>query len=154
MNVQVVTLPHSQVSLDIEVDSAAIGHAIDRAYQRLAQRYTVPGFRKGKAPRNVLEAAIGRSAVIEEAADIAVNDGYTWALKQTGLEPITTPEISMQSEALDPSQPLFYSAKFYVYPTVTLGDYAAIRVTPPKTEVTDDAVTAVLTRMAEREAPW
>lgn len=154
MNVQVVTLPQSQVSLDIEVDSAAVGHAIDRAYQRLAQRHSVPGFRKGKAPRPVLEAAIGRSAVLEEAADIAVNDGYQWALKETGLQPITSPEVSMQSEGLDPSQSLFFSAKLYVHPTVHLGDYQAIRVTPPKTPVDDEAVERVLTGMAERDAPW
>ncbi|MCA1598831.1 MAG: trigger factor family protein, partial [Chloroflexi bacterium] len=82
MNVKVDKLPDSQVSLDIEVDSAAVGSAIDRAYQRLSQRVNVPGFRKGKAPRAVLEAAIGRTAVLEEAADIAVNDGYRHALEE------------------------------------------------------------------------
>lgn len=154
MNVQVVTLPQSQVSLDIEVDSAAIGHAIDRAYQRLAQRYSVPGFRKGKAPRAVLEAAIGRSAVLKEAADIAVNDAYHWALNETGLEPISSPEVSMQTEGLDPSQPLYFSAKLYVRPKVFLGDYKAIRVVQPETPVDDAAVERVLMRTAERDAPW
>jgi trigger factor len=154
LNVQVVTLPQSQVSLDVEVDSTAVGHAIDRAYQQLAQRYSVPGFRKGKAPRPVLEAAIGRNAVLEEASDLAVNDAYQWALKETGLEPITQPEVSMQTESLDPSQPLFFSAKFFVRPTVSLGNYRSIRVSPPHTPVDDDAVERVITRMAEREAPW
>ena len=154
MNVQVVTLPHSQVSLDIEVESSAVGNAIDRAYRNLAQRVSVPGFRKGKAPRAVLEAAIGRPSVLEEAADIAVNAGYRQALEQTGLQPITQPEIDVQGNGVDPSQPLFFSAKFYVYPKVELGDYRSIRVDTPRTPVTDEAVDDVLTRMAEGQATW
>lgn len=154
MNVQVVRLPQSQVSLDIEVDSAAVGNAIDRAYQRLSQRYAVPGFRKGKAPRAVLESAIGRPVVLEEAADIAVNDAYKQALDQTKLDPITSPEIDLQGNGLDPSQPLFFSAKFYVRPMVELGDYASIRREPPKTVIDDDAVEAAIKRMAEAQAPW
>ncbi len=154
MNVKTVTLPNSQVSLDIEVDSAAVGSAIDRAYRRLSQQVNVPGFRKGKAPRPVLEAAIGRSAVLEEAADIAVNDAYRWALQETGLEPITNPEIDVQGSGIDPSQPLYFTAKVYVQPKVNLGDYKAIRVEPPKTPVTDEDVERVITSMAEREAPW
>lgn len=154
MNVKVVTLPRSQVSLDIEVDSAAIGHAIDRSYQHLAQRYSVPGFRKGKAPRAVLDAALGRTAVLEEAADIAINDAYQWALDETGLVPITKPEVSIQSEGLDPSQPLFFTAKFYVEPTVELGDYRSVRVERPKTPVTEEMVDEAIQRLADREAPW
>ena len=154
MNVTVATLPNSQVSLDIEVESAAVGSAIDRAYQRLSQRVNVPGFRKGKAPRAVLEAAIGRSAVLEEAADIAVNDAYRQALEQTGLEPLSQPEIDLQGDGLDPSQPLFFTAKFYVRPKVELGDYRAIRVDPPKTTVTDEDVDAMLARLAESQTPW
>ncbi len=154
MNVTVATLLQSQVSLDIEVDSAAIGSAIDRAYRRLSERVNVPGFRKGKAPRAVLEAAVGRSAVLEEAADIAVNDAYRQALEQTGLEPISQPEIDLQGTGLDPSQPLFFTAKFYVQPAVELGDYGAIRIEPPKTTVTDEDVDAMLTRLAESQTPW
>jgi len=154
LNVQVATLSHSQVSLDIEVESAAIGNAIDRAYRNLAQRVSVPGFRKGKAPRAVLEATIGRASVLEEAADIAVNTGYRQALEQTGLQPITQPEIDVQGKGIDPSQPLFFTAKFYVYPKVELGDYGSIRVDAPRTPVTDEAVDGVLARMAESRAPW
>ena len=154
MNVQVATLPNSQVSLDIEVDSAAIGSAIDRAYRRLSERVNVPGFRKGKAPRAVLEAAIGRSAVLEEAADIAVNDAYRQALEQTGLAPIAQPEIDVQGNGLDPSQPLFFTAKFYVRPEVRLGDYKAIRVEPPRTAVSDAQIDEMLVRLGESQTPW
>jgi len=154
LNVQVAKLPESQVSLDIEVESAAVGSAIDRAYRTLSQRVNVPGFRKGKAPRPVLEAAIGRPAVLEEAADIAVNDGYQQAIKQTRLAPITQPEIDVQGDGLDPSQPLYFTAKFYVQPEVQLGDYKAIRVEPHKTPIGDEQVDAVLRRMAESQTPW
>ncbi len=154
MNVKVDKLPDSQVSLDIEVDSAAVGSAIDRAYQRLSQRVNVPGFRKGKAPRAVLEAAIGRTAVLEEAADIAVNDGYRHALEETGLEPISQPQIELKGEGIDPSQPLSFTATFYVRPEVQLGDYKAIRVEQAKTTVTDEQVDEMLTRLAESQTPW
>ena len=154
MNVQVVRLPHSQVSLDIEADSALVGSAIDRAYQRLSQKYTVPGFRKGRAPRQVLDAAIGRSAVLDEAAEIAIDEAYRWALTETGLEPITNPDIDLQGDKFDPSRPLFFTAKFYVRPEVQLGDYTTIRVVPPRTEITDEDVERIITRMAENAAPW
>lgn len=154
MNVQVVRLAQSQVSMDIEVDSAAVGSAIDRAYRSLSQRYNVPGFRKGKAPRAVLESAIGRPVVLEEAADIAVNDAYQQALKESGLDPITQPEIDLQGSGLDPSQPLFFTAKFYVRPTVELGDYRSIRLDAINTEITDADVDEAITRMAEAQAPW
>src|SRR5256714_2387367 len=154
LNVQVVKLPQSQVSLDIEVDSAAVGNAIDRAYQRLSQRVNVPGFRKGKAPRAVLEAAVGRSAVLKEAADSAVSEAYRWALKQTGLEPLTTPEIELQGEGFDPSPPLYFTARFYVRPAARGGAVRPTRCDPAKTPIDDEAVERVIRRMAEKEARW
>lgn len=154
MNVEVETLPQSQVALAIEVDSASVGAAIDRAYRNLGQRVNVPGFRKGKAPRAMLEATLGRGAVLEEAADIAINAAYQQALERTGLDPLSRPEVELQGEGLDPAQPLHFKATFYVKPPVDLGDYHSIQITPPKTEVTAEAIDEFILRMAQNQSPW
>ncbi len=154
MNVQVETLPQSQVALAIEVDSTAVGAAIDRAYRNLGQRVNVPGFRKGKAPRAMLEATLGRGAVIEEATDIAVNAAYQQALEQTGLDPLSRPEVELQGEGFDPAQPLHFKATFYVKPPVDLGAYRSIQIAPPKTEVSAESVDEFIMRMALNQTAW
>jgi len=154
LNVQVETLPQSQVALAIEVDSTAVGAAIDRAYRNLGQRVNVPGFRKGKAPRAMLEATLGRGAVLEEAADIAVNAAYQQALEETGLDPLSRPQVEMQGEGLDPAQPLHFKATFYVKPPVDLGAYRSIQIAPPKTAVTPEGVDEFIMRMAQNQTAW
>jgi trigger factor len=155
VRVEVEHLPQSQVQLQIEVDPQMLGQAVDKAYQRLAGRYRVPGFRPGKAPRAVLERTLGPELLLSEAADICMNDAYARAIKENDLQPIGYPDVeSPKTEDIKPDQPLSFTAKVYVRPKATLGDYHALRIAPNVPDVTPEDVDRVLQRYREEQAPW
>ncbi len=155
MRVEVEHLPESQVQLQIEIDPDALGQAVGRAYQRLAGKYRVPGFRPGKAPRAVLERAIGPEALLSEAADIAINDAYSQAIKDHDLHPLGYPDLqSPKAEEIDAQKPLSFTATVYIRPEVQLGDYASVRLTPETPEISADDVDRFLKELADQQAAW
>jgi len=155
VRVEVERLPQSQVQLQIEIDPEMLGHAVDKAYQKLAGRYRVPGFRPGKAPRAVLERALGPELVLSEAADICMNDAYAQAIKENDLQPLGYPDVqSPKADEIKADQPLSFTATVYVRPQATVGDYSTLHVPLPKPEVSDADVDQVLERYREQQAPW
>ena len=155
MRVEVEHLPQSQVQLQIEIDPEMLSGAVNKAYQKLAGRYRVPGFRPGKAPRAVLERAIGPETLLSEATDICMNDAYAQAIKDYDLQPLGYPDVdSPKTDEVDPEKPLSFTAKVYVRPQAQLGDYHSLRVTPQIPEVTTEDVDRVLIRAQEQQAPW
>lgn len=155
MRVEVERLPQSQVQLQIEIDPEMLGQAVDKAYQRLAGRYRVPGFRPGKAPRAVLERAIGPEVLLSEAADICMNDAYAKAIKEHDLKPLGYPDVeSPKSEEIKPDQPLSFTAKVYVRPQAELGDYRSLRIAPRVPNITREDVDQVLKSYQDQQAPW
>ncbi|MGE5588523.1 MAG: trigger factor [Clostridia bacterium] len=124
--------------LDIEVDEAQVDRALDESFRRLAQRVTVPGFRKGKVPRPILEMRLGKGALYEDALKRLVPHGYMEAVKETGIEPLDEPDFDI--EQLEEGKPLKFKAKVLVRPEVKLPDYRAIRVEKTTPEVGDDEV--------------
>src|SRR5438270_10871063 len=93
MNVEVTRLPESRVALKVELTPEEVDGALDRTYKQLVQRVNVPGFRKGKAPRAVVERMVGPEFFLHEATDEAVRWGYRKALDQSGVVPIGEAEI-------------------------------------------------------------
>ena len=87
---------NNQAFLTIEVDSTEVEESLDKAYHRLVQRTRVPGFRKGKAPREVLERHIGRESLLEDALNNLVPQAYEQALKEQELEAIAQPHIEIE----------------------------------------------------------
>ncbi len=155
MRVEVEHLPQSQVQLQIEIDPEMLGGAVDKAYQRLAGRYRVPGFRPGKAPRAVLERAIGPELLLSEAADICMNDAYAQAIKENHLHPLGYPDVeSPKTDEIDPEKPLSFTAKVYVRPHARLGDYRSLRIAPQVPDVTPEEVDRVLKNVQDEQAPW
>src|SRR5688572_13147330 len=118
MKVTTERLPDSQVVLQIEVDQDKFEHAMDWAYRRLGDRARVPGFRKGKVPRQMLERFLGRDAIVNEAIDHLVPEVYREAVAQESIDPVDRPEVEVTS--LDP---VVLKATVPVTPEVTLGDY-------------------------------
>jgi trigger factor len=116
-------LPESQVLLEIEVDPAQMEQSLNKAYQRLVQRVEVPGFRKGKTPRNMLERHLGRDHLVHEAIDILIPEAYNQAMDDNDVDAIGQPSIEVVSE-----EPLSFKATVPVRPTVELGDYQSLRV--------------------------
>jgi len=147
VKVSTQTLPESQVLLEIEVDPEQLEQSMDRAYRKLVQRIEVPGFRKGKAPKNMLERQVGRGRILEEAIDIAVPDAYNKAIEEADIDAIGQPQIEMMT-----LEPLAFKATVPIRPTVDLGDYKSIRVEREPVEVNEEEVQATLTELRQRYA--
>lgn len=126
-------LPESRVQLEIEVEPDRLERSLDAAYRRLAPKLRVPGFRPGKAPRPVVERMLGREELIREALDSLLPDVYQEAVEGGEVDAIAPPEI----EVLE-TEPVRFKATVPVRPTITLGDYGAIRLEPETVEVTDE----------------
>ncbi len=128
MKVSTERLPQSQVSLQIEVEEERLERAKDSAYRRLAAKTRIPGFRPGKAPRQVLERHLGHHAIFHEAVDRLLPQVYQEALEQESLNPIDRAEYELVTE-----EPLVVKFTVPVRPSVELGAFASLRV--PKEEV-------------------
>ncbi|HLY22635.1 MAG TPA: trigger factor [bacterium] len=135
MKVEMRTEPASRVVLEIDVAEDALARAMDRAYTQLVRRVQVPGFRRGKAPRPILEKHVGAETLREEALRQLVPEQYSEAVAQTGVSPITRPSIEVKDAA--DGKGLHLTAIVDVYPAITLPDYRQIRVAAEQTPVTD-----------------
>jgi trigger factor len=150
MNAVVERAEHSQVTLKVEVEPERLARATDKAYQRLVQRVTIPGFRKGKAPRKILERAVGTDTLYREALDFVMPDAYREAVKETGIAPYTQPEFEVVE--LEPEKPLIFKATVPVQPTVKLGDYKSLKLEPPDVTVSDAEVDDAVENLRQTHA--
>lgn len=132
MKVSLERLPESRVLLDIEVDQERLEKSLQVAYRKVANRARIPGFRPGKAPRHIVERAIGREGLIREALDQLVPDVYNDVIKEHDVDAIDQPELEIVE-----IEPVRFKATVPIRPTVDLGDYLSIRVT--EEEVAFDA---------------
>jgi len=143
-------LPPRQVSLAIEVEPERLDHAMDDAFRRLAGRVDVPGFRRGKAPRSMVERMIGRDRLVEEALDVLLPQVVSEAMEQEKVEPFTRPRV--ESIEFDP---LRLKAVVGLAPRVELGDYKdQLRVENEEPNVDDAQVDSVIQRLRESYAQW
>jgi trigger factor len=140
-------LPKSLLALDIELDRDQVEKGLDRAARRLSQKVNIPGFRKGKAPRFIVENYYGRSALIEEAYEDLVNKAFKAALDQEQIAPVGQANL----ENVDFNEaPFHFRVTVPVAPTTTLPDYRAIRVPFEARELTDEMLAESLDTRRER----
>jgi trigger factor len=144
--------PGSRVQLDIEVPANEVDRHFATAYRHVAERTKVPGFRPGKAPRNVIDRFVGRGTVIAEAIDHLVSDAYDAALDQVTILPIDQPEVDIDPGGVAEGQTVRFTATVAVRPEVTLGAYTDYPFTLEAPEVTDDQVEAVITDLRNQQA--
>ncbi len=133
MKVTAERIPEAQMLLEVELDDARVKKSLDQAARRLSQRYRIPGFRQGKAPRRVVESALGPDAVFEEAADRLIPQALSEALEQEGLEPVAQPSVEITER-----EPVTFTATIPLPPVVELGDYRAVSVAKPESEYSDE----------------
>lgn len=152
MKVSVERTPESEAVLNVELEWAELEKASDKAYRKLAQKYTVPGFRKGHAPRSMLERMLGKEAIYQEGLEDLIETSYRDAVREHDLKPISQP--SVDAPPIEMGQSYIFKARVPVLPEVTLGDYKAVQVDQPSTEVTDDDVENLLNRIREDQAMW
>jgi len=138
MKVAVRTEPGSRAVLEIEVPEDVVVRAMDEAYASLVRQVNVPGFRRGKAPRAILERHLGPGAIREEAVRRLLPDQYSEAVEQAGIAPIARPEIAVTRD--EEGQGLQLTATVDVYPKVTLPDYRSLHVERDSHPVTDEDV--------------
>jgi trigger factor len=116
-------IENAQVKLNIEVDSGEVAKYMDKAYRELVEKVNVPGFRKGKTPRSVLEKHIGKDALMQEAIEHLIPDAYRKALEDENIEPIAQAEIDLVQ-----MDPVIFNAIVPLKPEIKLGDYKTIRI--------------------------
>jgi trigger factor len=150
VQVEVKTLPKSQVELVFDVTAERVDAAYDRVLQRLGQRVKIEGFRPGKAPRAVLEARVGPTALREEVIDALVPQVVADALAEHNLEPVDRPQVEVAE--LERGRPGRFTAKITVPPEVQLPDLAALNVERPTTTVDDQLVDRRIDELREPRA--
>src|SRR2546426_10481888 len=115
----------SRAVLEVELPPEAVSQGMERALAQLNRRVEIRGFRRGKAPRTLLERYVGKDAIYEEAVKLLVPDAYSQAIQQSGMHPIAQPEIQVQ--AVEEGKPLRFVATVDLGPDVRPGDYKALR---------------------------
>lgn len=149
MNVTVERIADSQVRLQIAADQEEHRKAIERAYRKIAREIQVPGFRKGKAPRSMIERVYGREVFVEEANRSLMDDLYRRAVEQEDIIPVGEPAL----DAVEPD-PLSFTVIIPVYPTIDPGDYASVRVEQVDAAVSDADVDDLLEKLRIAQSPW
>lgn len=149
MKVTAERIPDSQVELNVEVEPEAVNKAMDKAYRRLVGRMNVPGFRRGKAPRYIVERMLGRETLWQEGLEDLIPGVYREAVRETDIRPVGDPEIDVVQQ-----EPLVLKFVVPVQPTVELRDYHGIRVPKVEVGVTDADVAAALEQLREQHAQW
>lgn len=147
MKVAVEPAPNSSVVLNIEIDQETVDRGLHRAYQRFANRLSIPGFRRGKAPRVVVERHVGRAALVQEAIDLLLPDLFQQAVTETGIRPVAQPRFDLVQ-----MEPLTLKATVDVEPTVELGDYRTLRIERPAVVLSDSDVEALIEDFRRRHA--
>ena len=150
MSVSVEKLEKSMVRLTIEVSAEDFDKAINKVYNRQKGRMNVPGFRKGKTPRKVLEKMYGEAIFYEDAANDLINSSYLEAAKESGEEIVSNPEINVTQ--IEAGKPFIYTAEVAVKPPVSLGKYKGVEVDKQVIEVFDEEIDEEIRKEQEKNA--
>lgn len=150
MSVQVEKLEKNMAKLTIELSAEQFEDAMKKAFNKSKNKFNIPGFRKGKAPRAVIEKMYGEGIFYEDAADEAINATCMQAMDESGLEIVSRPEVAVEQIGKD--KPFIYTALVAVRPEVILGEYKGIEVEKADASVTAEDVEAELKKVQEQNA--
>lgn len=148
MKSTVEKLSPTRVRINVEVPFAELEPDIDKAFKALAQQIRLPGFRPGKAPRKLLEARVGRGAVLEQVVNDALPTRYSQAVTSESLQPIGQPEIEVTK--LEDNEELVFTAEVDVRPEIDLPDLSALKITVDPVSVTDEDIEAEIEALQKR----
>jgi trigger factor len=152
VKVSVEKLPTSEAVLDIELSWDELEKASDKAYRKLVQKVDVHGFRRGKAPRSLLERKIGKESLYQEGLDELITEAYRNALKEHDLTPIKQPKL--EAPALELGQPYHFSLTVPILTPVVLGDYRSLHFEREEASVTSEEVEQEIESLRNRQAKW
>ena len=142
MSVVVENLEKNMAKLTVTVPADKLEKAIQAAYNKQKNKIRIPGFRKGKVPRAMIEKAYGPEVFFDDAANILVNEEYPEAMEESGLDIVSRPQIEVTQ--IEKGKEFIFEAEVAVKPDVTLGEYKGVTVTQADTAVTDEELDAEL----------
>lgn len=150
MSVKVETVEKNVRELEITVEAVKFTQAVNQAAKKMANQINIPGFRKGKAPKHMVESYVGTAALFEEAVDALLTPSYMEALKESGIDPIDRPEVEiLQAEE---GKDFVFKAKVAVKPEVELGQYKGLIVEKNAVSVADEEIEAELLKRQDQHA--
>ncbi|HWR30375.1 MAG TPA: trigger factor [Negativicutes bacterium] len=150
MKVTVEKKEHNITEMVIELPVEDVAKAFDKAYQKLAQQVNIPGFRKGKAPRKMVETRVGADGMRSEAFDFIIPDAYRRAVEENSIDPVGRPEVT--EVTLNAGEPCVFTVNVITRPEVVLGEYKGLTADAPVTEVTTEEVDKQIESLRERHA--
>ena len=150
MSVQVENLEKSMAKLTVTVSAEDFENALQRAYQKQKKNISIPGFRKGKVPRQVIEKMYGAGVFYEDAANSILPGAYADAAKESGLDITSTPQIDVTQ--IEKGKDFIFTATVALKPDVVLGQYKGVEVPKPDRTVTDEDVEKALKEEQEKNA--
>jgi trigger factor len=143
-------LEKNTVVLEVEVEPEKFDRAIDQAYKKIVKKVNIPGFRKGKAPKVIIERYMGKKYLYDEAVEIIIPDAYMSAIEDTGIEPVAQPELELVQ--VEEGKPVIFKATVVVKPEVRLGQYKGLEIEDPRGEITGEDIEKELERLQNRHA--
>lgn len=150
MSLQVEKLEKNMAKLTIEVAAEEFEVALEKAYQKNKNKINIQGFRKGKAPRKMIEKMYGEGVFFEDAANIIIPDAYAKAAEESELEIVSQPEIDVTQ--IGKGKTFIFTAEVALKPEVTLGDYKGIEVEKQDVEATEEEINAELDKVREQNS--
>ncbi|MCW6112100.1 trigger factor [Clostridium sporogenes] len=150
MNVKVENIEKNVVKLEITVDSEKFNEAVKKSFKKNAKRFNVPGFRKGKAPLNIIKKYYGEGVLFEDAINFCCEDTYPKAIEENNIKPVDYPQIDVVQ--IGEGKDFIYTAEITTVPEVKLGEYKGVEVKKVSYEVEDEAVENELKSMQEKNA--
>ncbi len=150
MSVQVEKLEKNMARLTVEVPAQEVEKALQSAFMKNKNKISVPGFRKGKVPRQMIEKMYGPEIFYEDAVNEMLPDAYEQAVKECGEDIVSSPEIDITQ--IKKGEPFIFTAEVAIKPEVKLGKYKGVKVEKSDAAVTDEEVDEEIGRERERNA--
>ncbi|HEX6483011.1 MAG TPA: trigger factor [Ktedonobacteraceae bacterium] len=152
MKVSVEKLPSSEALVEVDFSWDEVEKASDKAYRKLVQKVDVPGFRRGKAPRSLMERRLGKEYIYQEGLDELMTETYRNALKEHDITPLAQPEVD--APVFEIGQPYHFTLKVPIISPVELGDYRSLHFEREEATVTSEEVEQELETMRNQQAKW
>jgi trigger factor len=142
-------IENREALITVELEPAEVEKSLKKSYEKIVKRTEVPGFRKGKAPRSVLEKHIGEDKLMEDALNSLIPETYENAIKEQNITPIAEPSIILTKK-----EPVTFEAKIPLPPIVRIGDYRKIKIKPEKVKIKEEEVNKLLEELRHRSANY
>src|SRR5713226_9826019 len=152
VKVSVEKLPTSEAVVDVEIPWEEMEKASDKAYRKLVKQVDIQGFRRGKAPRSLLERRLGKEYIYQEGLDELMTEAYRSTLKEHDITPLAQPELD--APVFEIGQPYHFSLKVPILTPVELGDYHSLHFEREEPTVTSEEVEKELESLRNRQAHW